>query len=368
MPIFSTQSLQLPVLHQLSPMENRQRRMRTWAALLPTAICRLLVAFGVVLLAACGASNDASESQTADTASYAAVDQIEACLSQEPVDLFTTPEDLQADTEQLTVCQNAASKALSDTNLLHRIGILQLRINHVADARLTFQSAADLGSCYALTFLGDFAWYQDKDTTSALTTYNRAVQCGDQTARTKVYDSTTYSVSAYPHLVRALYESDIVTLNRERYKTASFLSGFWSTFSEMYLSGKMTPCWKATLYSGGDVTLSIEAAERGNARSVLEEKLVSIVLPWIPRLDNPALGPDALTRQREALRQAGQAEAVRMIESSECDALLPVIFIRGVHVFASTPRTLAEQLPDVAPQFRTLDELGAYIARKLLGF
>jgi hypothetical protein len=60
---------------------------------------------------------------------------------------------------------------------------------------------------------------------------------------------------------------------------------------------------------------------------------------------------------RKAAYDAGHADLLRLVENSECGALLPHKMLSGVHAFAKAQKSLFEVAQEALPHIQSLDDL-----------
>lgn len=279
------------------------------------------------------------------------------------------PEDPYVDDElganrAYAACREAAESAPGDAEVLYWLGTSALQSGRLDEAVESFHKAEQLGHCKSLYFLGDDAWYGRGDAETAEDYYKRSRACGDERAADELFSPAMFGNSNHKEQLAALYNSDMTTLNRVRFASASYLAGFYEALSEQYLGTDFEPCWTVKLYRGGEFLYGLRAAEKGDASNILESLAYEQVLPLAFHVFLPEQGSRALEEFREAERKAGHADAIRMVESSKCGALLPHKLVKGIDAFAKAKRPLIEVAREAAPHIHSQDELMDWLRQK----
>jgi hypothetical protein len=322
----------------------------------PILILMLVLGFAVAL---CGCSASAKKDEpggsSAAESGNQAPDNATACRELAPGDPYTEKDERSE--AALDACRAAAEAAPDDADMQYRLGVSALQSDQTEEAVAAFRKAEHLGSCQALVYLGDVAWFQDHDASSADVYYQKGAACGDRIAARQIFSPETYAASAYPDKIAALYNSDMETLNRVRFLTASYVDGFYEALSEQFLGKEFDPCWTTLYYRGGDTLYGIKAAEKGDAPNFLIGPIYEQFLPVVYRLLLPEQGERALEEVRETARKAGHADLLRMVQSSKCGALLPRKIIDGIETFAKTRKSLFDVAQQQYPNIHSLDDL-----------
>lgn len=344
--------------------------------------------YGVLLLAACmalclsgcgrsaqdDAANDATKPQNlvSSAESGESGDPVADCQSLAPEDPYV--EDEAGAERAYTVCVAAAEMAPDDAETQYRLGLSATQSGRPDEAVESFRKAESLGNCGALYFLGDDAWYgraKDEDDSEAPAAaeraeayYKRGAACGDKRAAAELFSPEMFTASGHKDLIEALYNSDVKTLNRVRFASASYVAGFYDALSDQFLGKDFDPCWTTTYYRGGDLQYDLNAAEKGDAPNVIEGYAYENLLPIAFQVLMPEQGSKGLEEFRTTERKAGQADLNRMIRSSKCDAMLPYKLVKGAETFAKSKRSLLEVVSEAAPQIHSHSDLVAWLRQK----
>src|SRR5215207_5890843 len=206
--------------------------------------------YAAVLLAACvslflsGCGGGSAQDSAADDAvtpknfvetAPPSRDPAAECQSLAPEDPYV--EDDAGAERAYTVCREAAELAPDDAETQYRLGLSATQNSLPDEAVESFRKAEELGHCRALFFLGDDAWYgRPKDANDseapaaaerAEAYYKRGAACGDSRAAAELFSPGMFTASGHKDLVEALYNSDVKTLNRVRFASASYVAGFY---------------------------------------------------------------------------------------------------------------------------------------------
>jgi hypothetical protein len=319
----------------------------------------LVVAIVMAVFWGCTAKGTSSDSTDSASAQAAAKDAATLCRELTPSDPYREKEDRSE--RAYDACREAAAASPEDASILHLLGVSALASDHQDEAIDAFKKAEQLGSCPALSFLGDMAWFQDEDGEAADDYYQRGAECGDRRASKLIFSSAAFKMSAYPDKLAALYNSDIESLNRVRFINASYVDGFYEALSEQFLGKEFDPCWTTTYYRGGDVLYGIKAAEKGDASNFIIGPIYEEYLPAIYKLLLPEQGDKALEELRQTLRRAGHADLLRVVQASSCGARMPRKFIDGIEAFSRTKKTLLEVAQDRYSTIHSFDDLIALL-------
>jgi len=324
----------------------------------------LLVVAAIVLgLSACGGDKNISAASNSETSpAPAAPDPVAECRELAPDDPYE--DDEESAELAYAACYKAAQLAPGDAETLYRLGTSAVQSKRMDVATENFRKAEQLGYCKALYFLGEDAWYGQKDAKSAEEYYKRGAACGDERAAGELFSSETFKISARPELINALYESDLEKLNKVRFVTASYVVGFYEALCEQYQGKEMETCWKAEYCRGGEVLNQLQAAENGDASNVIEGSAYEWMLPRAYQVFVPPLGTKAMEEFRKAERLAGSGDELRMVESSKCKALLPYKIVSGIERFAKTRRSLLEIAQASSPNIRSMADLSAWLQQQ----
>lgn len=256
-----------------------------------------------------------------------------------------------------SACSEAAQSNPDDPEIAYLLASSALETERMQEAIQQFQRAEQLGNCKALYFLGDNAWYAQQDEKTAEAYYRRGAECGDERAARQVFSKEVFQNSEHPEFIEALYNSEIDKLNRYRFVTASYVYGFYKELGEQFLGKDFETCWKATHFRGGETLNNLMAAEKGDASNYFEGMAYEKAMPFAFQLLFPDLGEKALDERREAQREAGRADVLRMVESSECSALLPHKILAGVEKFASAKRSLFDVVRAEKPNINSIEDV-----------
>ena len=311
----------------------------------------------VILLAAMCTSCGSTGSNTLTSAPQTPGprDPAAICRSMAPDDPYIEEADQAEDIYM--ACRKAVESSPNDPDIVYLAATSAMETNRTEEALEGFLKAEQLGNCNALYFLGDFALHVQKDLEAAEKFYSSGAACGDERAEWELFSPAVYEKSAKPRLAAALYNSDLETLNQVRIVSASYVYGFYKELGEQYLGEKFSPCWKVTHYRGGDILTDLQGAEKGDATNILEGRTYDWALPYLFEAMYPALGPKALEERREAQREAGKADLLRLVESSNCDSLVAFKFVKGVEAFAKKKKSLLEWGREAAPNLRSVTDL-----------
>jgi tetratricopeptide (TPR) repeat protein len=320
----------------------------------------LLFMAGLALgLSACGSCRNKSVAAPPETQKPR--DLVAECRSLAPEDPYV---DDQRAEQAYVVCRDAAQLAQGDAETIFRLGASAFQSDRFDEAVENFHKAEQLGNCKALSFLGDDAWYRQKDATSAENYYKRGMGCGDTRAAAELFSPETFKGSARPELIAALFDSDIEKLNKVRFVNASYVTGFYEALSEQYVGEHFDTCWKGTFYRGGEILNGLQAAEKGDAPNAAESIAYEWALPIAYQVFVPGLGSTALDDFRKAERKAGEGDLIRMVESSKCRALLPYKIVKGIETFAKTPKSLLEVARTSAPNIHSTTDLSTWLRQQ----
>jgi tetratricopeptide (TPR) repeat protein len=284
-----------------------------------------------------------------------AQDPAAQCRELAPEDPFTEKDERSE--QAYNACRAAVEADPNNADLQYRLGTAALQNEHNEESLAAFRKAEQLGSCQALVFIGNSAWYEDHDAVVAENYYKRGAECGDRRAASKIFSSDTYRASAYPDKIESLYNSDIETLNRVRFLSASYVAGFYKELSEQFLSKDFDPCWASNYYRGGDILYGIKAAEKGDAPNFIIGPIYEQYLPAVYQLLLPEQGEKALDEVRETAREAGKADLIRMVQSTKCGELLPMKIVNGVEAFSKARKSLLDVAIERYPNIHSLDDL-----------
>lgn len=279
------------------------------------------------------------------------------------------PEDPYEDDEEgaemaYSACYEAAQLAPNDAETLYRLGTSAFQSQRMEEAVENFRKAEQLDYCKALYFLGEDAWYGQKDATRAEDYYKRGAACGDERAAAEIFSPRVFERSARPEIIEALYHSDIEKLNKVRFVTASYVAGFYEALCEQYQGKDMDTCWKATYCRGGEIQNQLQAAEKGDAPNIVEGLAYEWLLPKAYQVLVPGLGSQAVDEFRKSERVAGSGDELRMVESSKCNALLPHRIVTGLETFAKTKKSLVEVGRTSSPNVRSVGDLSAWLQQQ----
>jgi hypothetical protein len=266
-------------------------------------------------------------------------------------------QDVGAAERAVETCTRAMEAAPGNADVLYRLGVAQFNAHRPDDAVINFRAAESSGHCGALYRLGDAARYLEKDLNLAEGYYRRAADCGDKRAAVEVFRPEVFARSGYPDFIAALYRSDVPALNRVRFFAASYVLGFYEGLGEQYLGKEFDTCWNTTYFSGGETLFQLRAAEKGDASNIAEGLAYEWVAPKLIPVFFPEQGTRALDEIRESARKAGHADLIRMVEASECGALLPQRIVEGIEAFAKSKRSLFEVAKTVAPELGSFEDL-----------
>ena len=204
----------------------------------------MAIALGFSACASCG-KNGAEEAAEAAPPP----DPIADCrdlAAEDPYD-----EDAEASAEiAYAACSEAAELAPNDAEIIYRLGLAAFQSGRMDVAAENFRKAEQMGYCKAIYFLGEDAWYGQQNAASAEELYKRGAACGDERAATELFSPETFSQSARPELIAALYNSDMQQLNKVRFVAASYVAGFYEALCEQYQGEGMETCWKADYCRG----------------------------------------------------------------------------------------------------------------------
>jgi len=311
-----------------------------------------LLVFLIAVLSACSGTGKLSSYQKNVKTGNAKVDD---CLARAPENPYI---DEAEDAELIySECQEAAELFPNDAEIAYLAATSALETNRTEQALSNFRRAEELGSCKALYFLGDNERYVEKNLEAAENYYRAGAECGDKRAAQELYSPADFDRSAQPKLVEALYKSDVATLNRLRFINASYVYGFYKELGEQYLGKDFDPCWKTKLFRGGEILNDLLAAEKGDAVTILDGYLYEVTLPVAFQVIYPGQGSKALEERRESLREAGKADLLRLIETSNCNSLVAERFIEGVENFAKAKKTLFQNMKEIKPQIKSVQDL-----------
>jgi tetratricopeptide (TPR) repeat protein len=325
--------------------------MRPWLTLLLIAC----LALGLSGCNACGTKGEVVDSEPPR-------DPVAECREMAPEDPY---EDNEEGAEiAYSACYEGAQLAPNDAEILYRLGIAAFQSQRMDEAVENFRKAEHLGYCKALYFLGEDAWYGQKDAARAEDYYKRGAACGDERAAAEIFSPKVFERSARPELIEALYNSDMEKLNKVRFVTASYVAGFYEALCEQYQGKDMDTCWKANYCRGGEVQNQLQAAEKGDAPNVVESLAYEWLLPKAYQVFVPGLGSQAMEEFRKAERTAGSGDELRMVESSKCQALLPNKIVNGLETFAKTKRSILEVGQASSPNIRSLADLTAWLQQQ----
>lgn len=264
-------------------------------------------------------------------------------------------------------CYEAAQVAPNDAEIVYRLGLSAFQSQRMDEAVENFRKAEQMGHCQSLYFLGEDAWYGKKDAKSAEEYYKRGAACGDERAAAELFSPDNFQRSARPELIAALYDSDMEKLNKVRFVSASYVAGFYEALCEQYQGVHMETCWKADYCRGGEVMAQLQAAEKGDAPNPIEGYGYEWLMPKAYQVFVPALGTQALEEFRKAERAAGSGDELRMVESSQCKALVPHKIVNGIELFAKSRRSLLQIAQTSSPNIRSLADLSAWLQQQNQG-
>ena len=325
--------------------------MRPW----PTLLLIAFLALGLSSCNACGTKGEVIDPEPPR-------DPVVECRELAPDDPY---EDDEAGAElAYSACYEAAQLAPGDAEILYRLGTSALQSQRMEEAVENFRKAEHLGYCNALYFLGEDAWYGQKDANRAEEYYKRGAACGDERAAAEIFSARTFERSARPELIEALYNSDMEKLNKVRFVTASYVAGFYEALCEQYQGKDMDTCWKVNYCRGGEVQIQLQAAEKGDAPNVIESMAYEWLLPRAYQVFVPGLGSQGIDEFRKGERTAGSGDELRMVESSKCQALLPHKIVNGLETFAKTKRSLLQVGQASSPNIRSLADLTAWLQQQ----
>ena len=310
-------------------------------------------------LSACGSSNKSTEG---NQETQPPRDPIAECRELAPEDPYE--EDEVGAELAYAACYEAAHLAPSDAETIYRLATSALQSQRTDEAAENFRKAEQLGYCKALYYLGEDAWYGQKDAQKAEDYYKRGAACGDERAAGELFSPETFKISARPELIAALYDSDIEKLNKVRFVSASYVAGFYEALCEQYQGKEMETCWKASYCRGGEILNQLQAAEKGDASNVAEGVAYEWLLPKAYQVFVPGLGSQALDEFRRAERTAGSGDELRMVESSKCTALLPHKIVNGIELFARTRRSLLDIGKASSPNINSVADLTAWLQQQ----
>lgn len=289
-------------------------------------------------------------------------DPITECRELAPEDPYE--EDEEGAELAYAACYEAAKLAPGDSETIYRLGTAAFQSQRMDEAAENFRKAEQMGHCKSLYFLGEDAWYGQKDAAAAEAYYKRGAACGDERAARELFAAETFERSARPDLIAALYESDMTKLNKARFATASYVAGFYEALCEQYQGKEMETCWKADYCRGGEVLNQLQAAERGDAPNVLEGVAYEWLLPKAYQVFVPGTGSQSLEEFRKAERTAGSGDELRMVESSKCKALLPHKIVNGIEAFAKSRKSLLDVGRASSPNIRSLGDLSIWLQQQ----
>lgn len=261
-------------------------------------------------------------------------------------------------------CHEAARRAPGDAEIIYLLGTAAFQSQRMDEAAENFRKAEKMGHCKALYFLGEDAWYGQKDAGAAEEYYKRGATCGDERAAAELFSPENFKRSARPEMIAALYDADIGKLNKTRFVTASYVAGFYEALCEQYQGEDMETCWKADYCRGGEVLAQLQAAEKGDAPNPVEGYAYEWLMPKAYQVFVPGLGSQALEEFRKAERAAGSGDELRMVESSKCKALVPHKIVNGIELFAKSRRSLLEVGQASSPNIRSLADLTAWLQQQ----
>ncbi len=342
-------------------VRRTRRRIGVAGALLGGAAAIALGAFGHAWLGA-----DSTRAETAEASrgpvsptAPAAVeeDPREVCAALAPEDPYEIDPDGAG--RALDACRRAAAAAAPDGPTLLRLARSAIQADSLDEAVTALEAAAACGECEAWGWLGDAAWHGRQDADAAETYYERGKVCGDRRSAQAVFAPEMFAQSAFPELMEALYRRDVERLNQQRFLTASYVPGLYEMFGEQYPTTTFSTCWGRSYFKGGKLSFALQAAEKGDASSLPESIVYEQGLPLVFALLHPEAGSSALEDFRETARRAGNADVVRLAESSECGALLPHRIVEGIEAFAAHRRSLYAVARERLPQLGSLEALRA---------
>lgn len=261
-------------------------------------------------------------------------------------------------------CFEAVQRTPEDAELIYLLGTSAFQSKRMDEASENFRKADHLGYCKAIYFLGEDAWYGHKDAKSAEEYYKRGAACGDKRAVAELFTPVVFEQSAHPDLIEALYNSDIEKLNKVRFASASYIAGFYEALGEQYQGKDMDTCWKSKLFSGGEITNQLQAAEKGDASNFIEGAAYEYMLPKAFQVLLPAQGSQSLEDFRKAERAAGSGDELRMVENSKCGALMPSKIVTGIKNFAKSNKSLLQVIQSTTPNVRSLEDIPKWLQQK----
>lgn len=329
------------------------------------SLAALAAAVLVASLAACSRSsgkNTAAPPETA-TATPPPRDIAAQCRELAPQDPIHV-EDREGAEKAYAACKEAVAQAPNDAELVYSLALSSLQSYRGGEAIEGFQRAAQLGACGAHYFLGDEAWRSRKSAPEAEKHFQAGAACGDEKAAKEVSPEKTFAGSGRLELAEALFREDMKRLNRARFLTASYVSGFYEALSEQYLGKDFDICWTTGYFKGSDFLYGLRAAEKGDASNIIESYAYEKSLPYVFHFVLPEQGSKALEEFRQTERKAGHADAIRMAENSHCGGLLPYKMLNGVETFAKTKRTLLSVAEEVLPNINSAQDLADWLRQQ----
>jgi tetratricopeptide (TPR) repeat protein len=303
-----------------------------------------------------GAKNVVSEAGDAPR------DPVAECRNLAPDDPYE--EDEEGAELAYAACFEAAKLAPNDAEIIYRLGTAAFQSQRTDEAVENFRKAEQMGYCKALYFLGEDAWYKHQDSNLAEDYYKRGAACGDERSAAELFSPKVFERSARPELIAALYSSDMEKLNKVRFANASYVAGFYEALCEQYQGKEMDTCWKARLCRGGEVQNQLQAAEKGDAPNPIEGAAYEWLLPKAYQVFVPGNGSQALEEYRKAERMAGSSDELRMVESSNCKALLPNKIVNGIEQFAKSRKSLLEVAQKSSPNIHSLSDLSVWLQQQ----
>jgi tetratricopeptide (TPR) repeat protein len=330
---------------------TRLRATRSWLSLL-LFVC---LALGLSSCNSCGTKGEVVHPEPPH-------DPIVECRELAPEDPYE--DDEEGAEMAYSACYEAAQLAPGDAEILYRLGTSAFQAKRMEEAVENLRKAEHLDYCNALYFLGEDAWYGQKDANRAEDYYKRGAACGDERAAAEIFSPKVFERSARPELIEALYNSDMQKLNKVRFVNASYVAGFYEALCEQYQGKEMDTCWKADYCRGGEVQNQLQAAERGDAPNVIEGVAYEWLLPKAYQVFVPGLGSQSMDEFRKAERTAGSGDELRMVESSKCQALLPHKIVNGLETFAKSKRSLVEVAQTSSSNIHSIADLTGWLQQQ----
>ena len=281
--------------------------------------------------------------------------QVKDCLIRAPENPYL--DDAQDAELIYSECKEATKLFPDNAEIAYLAATSALETNRTVEALAGFKRAEQLGSCNALYFLGDYERYFEEDLEAAENYYRQGAECGDKRAAQEIVSSEVFEKSAQPELFKAIADSDVETLNRVRFVNASYVFGFYKELGEQYLGKEFDPCWKANLFRGGEILNKLSAAEKGDAVTFIDGYAYENLLPVAFQVIYPDQGSKALEERRESLREAGKADLLRIVETSNCKSLIAEKLVEGVEKFAQSKKTLFQTMKELKPQIKSIQDL-----------